>query len=190
MNHLAHLFLAHDEPESVIGNLSGDFVKGPLGERFTAGIRAGIVMHRRIDTFTDSHPAVAATRQLLVPEFGHYGRIIADVFFDHFLATSFERYSRESLDEFLRRRFATLDRHREALPERLAQVYLHMRDGGWLQSYAEVAGIRQTLLHLSKRLSRQPHLELAARHLVDSRDALEARFQEFFPELVAYAHTL
>jgi acyl carrier protein phosphodiesterase len=190
MNHLAHLFLAHDDPESVIGNLSGDFVKGPLGERFTPGIRAGIVMHRRIDIFTDSHPAVAASRQLLVPEFGHYGRIIADVFFDHFLSTSFAHYSAESLDGFLRRRFALLDAHESQLPERLRQVYPHMRDGGWLQSYAAVSGIREALLHLSRRLSRKPHLELATRHLVDSRGELEARFHEFFPELVEYAANL
>ncbi len=57
MNHLAHLFLAGDSAESLIGNLSGDFVKGILGDRFSPGIREGIAQHRSIDAFTDSHPA-------------------------------------------------------------------------------------------------------------------------------------
>ena len=30
MNYLAHIFLAGDTAESIIGNLAGDFVKGPL----------------------------------------------------------------------------------------------------------------------------------------------------------------
>ena len=53
MNYLAHLFLAGGSPESLIGNLAGDFVKGALGDRFTPGIREGIMQHRRIDAFTD-----------------------------------------------------------------------------------------------------------------------------------------
>ncbi|MGZ7081297.1 MAG: ACP phosphodiesterase, partial [Thermoanaerobaculia bacterium] len=58
MNYLAHLFLAGDSAESMIGNLAGDFVKGVLHDRFPPAITAGIVMHRKIDAFTDSHPQV------------------------------------------------------------------------------------------------------------------------------------
>ena len=57
MNHLAHLFLAAPTAESLIGNLSGDFVKGAIGDRFPPGIAAGIAQHRRIDAFTDAHPS-------------------------------------------------------------------------------------------------------------------------------------
>jgi len=78
VNYLAHLFLAGESPESLIGNLAGDFVKGPLGDRFTPGIRDGIRQHRRIDAFTDTHPSVAAFRRVLIPEHGHYARVITD----------------------------------------------------------------------------------------------------------------
>jgi acyl carrier protein phosphodiesterase len=90
MNYLAHLFLAGDDAESLIGNLAGDFVKGALHDRFTPAIRQGIVKHRRIDAFTDSHPSVAAFRRVLIPEHGHWSRVIADVFFDYFLAADFD----------------------------------------------------------------------------------------------------
>src|SRR5579885_1141988 len=78
MNYLAHLFLARDDAESLIGNLAGDFVKGPLRDRFTPGIRDGIMQHRHIDAFTDTHPQVAAFRRVLIPDHGHYARIISD----------------------------------------------------------------------------------------------------------------
>ena len=187
MNYLAHLFLADDSAESLIGNLAGDFVKGPLRDQFTAGIREGIMKHRRIDAFTDTHPEVAAFRRVLIPDHGHYSRIISDVFFDHFLATSWSRYSDESLVAFVERVFATIDPHEAELPGRLRFVYPHMRDGEWLLSYREVEGIHIALTNLSRRLSRHPHLEDATHHLIDSRAELEPHFHAFFPDVVAFS---
>jgi len=187
MNHLAHLFLAEPTAESLIGNLAGDFVKGPLADRFTPGIRAGIANHRRIDAFTDTHPSVAAFRRVLVPEHGHYARVIADMFLDHFLACRFDEYAGEPLDAFLTRTFATIDPHAGELPGLLRVVYPRMRDEGWLPSYREAAGIELALTNISKRFQRRPRLELATRHLTDSRGELERRFAEFFPDVVRFA---
>ena len=187
MNHLAHLFLAGPGAESLIGNLAGDFVKGPLGERFPPAIREGIVQHRRIDAFTDSHPNVAAFRRVLIAEHGHYSRVIADMFFDHFLARRFDELAGEPLEAFLARTFATIDPHAGELPGLLRVVYPRMRDEGWLLDYREIGGIRVALTNISRRFSRRPRLETATRHLVDSRDELEREFDRFFPEVVAFA---
>ncbi len=187
MNHLAHLFLAEQTPESLVGNLAGDFVKGPLGERFPAGIADGIRQHRRIDAFTDSDPSVAAFRRVLVPEHGHYSRVIADMFLDHFLACRFEEFAGEPLEVFLARTFAAIDPHEERLPGMLRVVYPRIRDERWLQSYREVSSIRGALRNMSRRFSRKPQLETAARHLADSRDELEAHFSTFFPLVMRFA---
>lgn len=187
VNHLAHLFLAGPSAESLIGNLSGDFVKGRLDERFPPAIREGIAQHRSIDAFTDSHPSVAAFRGVLVPEHGHYARVIADMFLDHFLACRFDEYAGESLDTFLARTFATIDAHVDELPGLLRVVYPRIRDDHWLQSYREIEGIRFALKNMSRRFSRKPHLETATRHLVDSRQQLERRFEEFMPDVIAFA---
>lgn len=187
MNHLAHLFLAGRSAESLIGNLSGDFVKGTLGDRFPPAIRDGIVQHRRIDAFTDEHPSVAAFRRVLTPEHGHYSRVIADMFFDHFLACDFEEYAGESLDAFLARTFATIDPHIEAMPPLLRAIYPRIRDERWLQSYRDVEGIRFALRNMSWRFSRRPRLETATRHLVDSRVELERRFAEFMPDVIRFS---
>jgi acyl carrier protein phosphodiesterase len=187
MNHLAHLYLATPTAESLIGNLSGDFVKGALGERFTPGIRAGILQHRYIDAFTDSHPSVAAFRRLLVPEHGHYSRVIADMFFDHFLASRFEELGGEPLEQFLSRTFRLIDPHQQELPGRLRMIYPRIRDEGWLLTYREIDGIHFALRNIARRLSRPHPLESSTRHLTESRRELEERFDEFFPDVVAYS---
>jgi acyl carrier protein phosphodiesterase len=188
VNYLAHLFLAGPSPESLIGNLAGDFVKGQLRDgQYTPAIRDGIRQHRAIDAFTDTHPEVAAFRRVLIPDHGHYSRIISDVFFDHFLANNWSRYNDESLEAFVERVFATIDLHESELPGRLRFVYPHMRSGEWFLSYREVEGIHIALENLSRRLSRKPHLEDATHHLIDSREELERHFHAFFPDVVAFS---
>ncbi|HEV7572999.1 MAG TPA: ACP phosphodiesterase [Thermoanaerobaculia bacterium] len=186
MNYLAHLLLAEQTAESLIGNLAGDFVKGSIGDDVPAGIAAGIRHHRRVDAFTDSHPSVAAFRRVLIPEHGHYARVIADVFFDHFLAIDFTRYASESLGVFLQRVYATIDSHIDELPGRLRIVYPRMRDDGWLSSYRTLEGIRLALGGISHRLSRRPQLATAVGFLQDDRrPELERLFHEFFPDVMA-----
>jgi acyl carrier protein phosphodiesterase len=190
VNHLAHLLLGGPQPELLIGNLAGDFVHGPLRERFTPEVRAGIVMHRRIDAFTDTHAAVGESRRIIAVRFGHYSRIIADIFFDHFLAVSWDAYVSESLEGFLERSFALLDGHVVVMPEGLQRVYPHMRDGSWFRSYATLDGIHMALAHTSNRLSRRPDLAAATSLLVEKHAPLRQWFESFFPDVMAYASEL
>jgi acyl carrier protein phosphodiesterase len=180
VNYLAHLLLARDSAESLIGNLAGDFVKGPLRDQFTPGIRDGIMQHRRVDAFTDTHPQVAAFRRVLIPDHGHYARVISDVFFDHFLASDFARYSDESLEQFVRRVFTLMDG--QPKPGRLERVFDYIPS--WILSYRHIDGVRQALGGISRRLSRHPRLDTATHHLVDSRAELERRFHAFFPDVI------
>ena len=188
VNHLAHLFLPGDvSPQRLAGNLSGDFVKGALGDRFAPEVREGIFQHRRIDAYTDSHPAVAAFRRVLIPEHGHYARVIADMFLDHFLAARFDELTGESLYGFLARTFAAIDPLAPQLPGALRHLYPRIRDERWLESYREIGGIHLALTNMSRRFSRRPRLETATRHLIDSRRELEHRFDQFFPDVLGYA---
>ena len=67
MNYLAHFHLSHGNDDWMTGALLGDFVKGPLkGERSKA-LEQGILLHRKIDAFTDRHPQLNATQQLFDP---------------------------------------------------------------------------------------------------------------------------
>lgn len=190
MNHLAHLFLAGSTPESLLGNLAGDFVKGGLGNRFPAAIRDGIIEHRRIDEFTDTHPEAAAFRRIIAAEQGHYARVIADMFFDHFLASNWREYSHEPLESFLEAVWSKLDPLFPMMPERLQYVYPRMRDGDWLTSYRDLGGIHTALSNMSFRFSRRPRMETAVHLLVDAREELLGHFRKLFPEAIEYAKAL
>ena len=56
MNYLAHLYLSDDgTPESLVGALLGDFVKGDDHRNYPPAIQRAILLHRKIDAFTDAH---------------------------------------------------------------------------------------------------------------------------------------
>ena len=188
MNYLAHLFLAADSPQSRIGNLAGDFVKGRLDDSIPPEIAKGILEHRSFDAFTDAHPSTGAFRRQLFPEFGHYARVIADIFYDHFLAADFERYASEPLETFVARVHREIDAHDHLLPARLKWVYPRMRDQQWLLSYRSVDGIEIALRNTSRRLSRNPQLHRSVHHLDGPRrEMLSQHFHSFFPDVIRYA---
>lgn len=61
MNHLAHIVLAGTDEGLRLGAFLGDHVKGRADlDDLPSGWAAGVVLHRRIDSLSDAHPAVQA----------------------------------------------------------------------------------------------------------------------------------
>lgn len=194
MNYLAHIYLAEDSDESILGNLLGDFVKGPIGNRYHPEIVKGIRTHRKVDVFTDSHDMFLASKKLISPQRRRFAGIIIDLAFDHFLARNWSSYSSEDLAGFIGNTYDLLIRHRGILPERLQQLLPRMIDEDWLGSYGELEGIGRTLDRISGRLKRRFKRENTMRgsleEIVRNYDGLEQNFNDFFPELVSFVEDL
>lgn len=108
MNYLAHLYLAERSVEGLLGSLLGDFVKGPLDDKYPEAIRRGIVLHRSIDSFTDAHPLHLESRNRIGRARRRYAGIIVDVTYDHFLCRYWSDYSDETLESFVARVYEIL----------------------------------------------------------------------------------
>jgi acyl carrier protein phosphodiesterase len=183
MNHLAHAFLAADTPASLIGNLAGDFFKGRV-EKHDARLQEAIRFHRSVDAFTDSHPAVLRSKRRIAQVHGHYSGIIIDVFYDHLLASEWNRYSAEPLETFARRAYAILESHPELIPAGFAASLPRMIADDWLVRYREVGSVSRALYFLSRRLRGAPALHQSISLLESQREALEDDFATFFPQLL------
>lgn len=194
MNFLAHLYLSGPDPAApgyddlAVGNFIADSVPGRQLENYPSGVRAGIRLHRAIDTFTDAHPVVRrTTARLRQAGYGKYAGVIADMFFDHFLALYFREFSpAEPLADFTRRVYALLSRRQAGFPARVQQFLPHLIAHNWLLSYAEIEGIGGALGGLSRRASPGSGMETAAEELRQNYAAYEADFRAFFPALQAF----
>jgi acyl carrier protein phosphodiesterase len=85
VNHLAHALLAGPNDDVLLGSLLGDFWRGAPDPGWPEGVRAGVVLHRKIDVYTDSHPLVAAARSHFGTPWRRYAGILIDIYFDHVL---------------------------------------------------------------------------------------------------------
>ena len=186
MNYLAHLYLADDSPGSLIGSLLGDFVKGTLDKTYDEEITRGILIHSRIDSFSDSHEKVFESKRLISPKRSRFSDIIIDVCFDHFLARSWSEYSNEELADFTRKVYVLLSKYSHILPYKPRSIIPKMIEEDWLGSYQYIEGIGQIMDRVSRRLTRGEGMLGAVKELETNYEKMEENFKSFFPELIAY----
>ncbi|MGD8235915.1 MAG: ACP phosphodiesterase [Chromatiales bacterium] len=189
MNYLAHLYLSDSDPESLVGSLMGDFVKGRIGEEFEPSLRQGILLHRKIDTYTDSHPLIRRSKARISPEFRRYAGILVDIFFDHFLATQWNHWSDTPLDEFASAVYDILRERQETFPERMQRSMRYMVSNRLLQSYRKTGGVHQALRGIETRLRRPSRLGDSISELEENYEVLSSDFEQFFPLLIDYVQT-
>jgi len=187
MNYLGHLYLSPPGEDALLGSLLGDFVKGPIADRYPHAVARAIALHRRLDSYTDSHPAVKLSKSRVSAPRRRYAGIMVDVFYDHFLARHWHEFHEEPLRVFSARIYEMLERRHHELPERLQRMAPSMVRWDWFGSYAEVESIYGALNRISQRLKRENPLLESADELLSNYAGLENDFRRFLPEARAFA---
>ncbi|WP_299822086.1 ACP phosphodiesterase [uncultured Pontibacter sp.] len=186
MNFLAHAFLSGDNPELLLGNFIADTVKGKQATLYAPEVAKGIKLHRLIDSYTDNHEIVAETKARLRPQYRKFAPVIADMYYDHFLASRFETYAQEPLRAYTKKVYAIVNVHYNLLPERMKYTLTHMMQHNWLLGYAELEGIGRALTGMSRRAAFASGMETAVYELEQNYTLYGAEFDAFFPELMQY----
>ncbi len=186
MNYLAHLFLAGDDEEFLAGNFLGDFVKGKPKD-FNEKILCGIELHRKIDSFTDSHEVVKSCKKYVSSARAKYAGVLSDIFFDHFLAKNWNLYSRQTLSDFASFSYSALQKHQLSFPVEIRFILAKMIDGNWLMTYQDVRGIEFVLQRLSQRLKRENAVSGGIGDLLENYEKFDLAFQKFFPDVIKFA---
>jgi len=99
MNFLAHSLMGFDDDALIAGQFCGDFVRGRDLSQFPEAVERGIRMHRFLDIYTDSFPALQAARADIQQLPRRFSGIVVDVLFDHYLARNWKAVSDITLSE-------------------------------------------------------------------------------------------
>jgi len=188
MNYLAHIYLARQSGPAMLGALLGDFAKANVTGKFGVEVEREILVHRKVDVYTDSHPLVKEALQKFDPARRRFAGIVLDVFYDHVLAKNWEEYCATPLAEFAQNFYRVLADNAALLPERLARMAPYMIQNDWLTSYRDYESVEMAVNRLSQRLSRNDDLLRAC--LQDARlhyAFLSDSFLAFFPDLIRFA---
>ncbi len=181
MNWLAHFALSPADGRVRLGNWLPDLLS--LGE--VAGVadlqvQRGISLHRIIDQTTDHHPRGRVALGRLPPELRRGGRIILDVFWDHFLSCEFAERMNQPLEPFVAEVLQDLARNLPLAPAGVEPVLARMAAEGWLTSYGTVEGVELALIRISRRLSPRARTVLAPRVAGEFLSAHHAELQADF----------
>ncbi|HVD99297.1 MAG TPA: acyl carrier protein phosphodiesterase [Cytophagaceae bacterium] len=186
MNFLAHAFLSGDNKDLIIGNFIADAVKGKDFKNYRDGVIRGILLHRKIDTFTDHHKVVALTKSRLRDDFGKYASVVSDIYYDHFLALHWKEYSQESLENFTQNIYHIIQSELELLPEEVKHFFPYMVKQNWLYNYQFFHGLERVFNGMSRRARFDSHMENGVLALKEQYADFEKDFLEFFPQLQEY----
>ncbi len=186
MNFLAHIYLSGENEDILLGNFIADMVKGRQIDNFHQGIVDGIMLHRKIDTFTDTHPIVDQSKMRLRNKYRLYAGVVVDMYYDHYLARYWNEYSRYALTRFVKEAYNILLKNYFLLPVRAKNVLPYMVSSNWLVNYADLDHMEKYFIGMSQRTPFKSGIENAVEDLKLHYDAFEDEFRTFFPELISY----
>ena len=184
MNHLAHLMLARNSDELMLGGFIADAVKGKKYLDYEKEISKGILLHRFIDNFTDTHAEVSELKKLLRPQFGLLSGVAIDMIYDHILAKHWNEFSTDSLETFCNRAYLVFEKYVSIMPERNQQMLTYMRKENWLLNYAHIEGMTRSFNGMSRRIRKGELLIHAPQFILDNEIVLKESFFRFYPELM------
>ena len=167
----------------------GDHVKGRLAlDNYPEDIKKGLELHRRIDQFTDGHPAVSRAKLIFREDYGLYAGAIADTVFDHFLANDPMYFgTADALLQFTQKVYEQLSERSTHFPATFAGYFQHMREYNWLYGYRSMKGIERSLGGLARRAQHMPPPDKAYATFVAGYYHLNQCYFELIDDVVKFA---
>jgi acyl carrier protein phosphodiesterase len=187
LNYLAHSYLSDQKTDLIIGNFIADSIRGNQYTHLPINIVKGILLHRKIDVFTDSHPLFIKSKRRFVPYFDKYSSILTDIIYDHLLASNFSKYCQNDLDTYSKQIYSVIQTNFEYVPEDGKRFYNYMTQNHVLYNYQFIEGIKTVLEHFSShRIKNRYQLADCIPILQDNYDFFLIEFYDFFEEIINY----
>ncbi|MBL7718372.1 MAG: DUF479 domain-containing protein [Flavipsychrobacter sp.] len=188
MNYLGHAVLSMGDPDILTGNLIGDHVKGRLAlDHYPSGIRRGIELHRKIDQYTDEHPATQRAKLLFREHYRLYAGAVMDSLLDHYLANDPRHFANPaSLLAFSQETYAKLESNQQYFPEKFAAYFPYMKEHNWLYNYRTMRGMERSLQGLYRRAQHMPPPDEAYKTFVINYYHLNQCYYELIDDVITF----
>jgi acyl carrier protein phosphodiesterase len=188
MNYLAHAYLSFGDPDILAGNMISDFVKGKKKFDYPSRLQMGITLHRKIDEYTDTHPATRTAKQYLRDAAGLYAGSFVDIIYDHFLANDPYEFEEGRLAAFAQTTYLQLEANEKWLPEISGRFFFYMRTQDWLYHYQTTEGIHNSFRGLCHRAKYIDDPEPVFKAFLNHYDDLKMAYEFFFPHVKTFAY--
>ena len=166
MNFLGHLYFSNDDPEIMLLNLYGDFIKGSTRKIKHSKLKKAVILHREIDDFIDNHKDVYELKMELYKDLPKVAGIAIDLYFDHLLAKNWSHYHPSPLEFYLKdffdkafNRINDFENKNEITFTPLFKMLLErISNENWILNYRNLEGLKFACTGLSRRISFENNL--------------------------------
>ncbi len=183
MNFVAHQYLSFKQQSLQIGNLLGETVKGKQYLDFPDDIQKGILLHRSIDTFTDSHEIVKQSSSYFHETQHKFAPIIVDVIYDYFLIKHWNDFSDTPYQKFKLDCYQLFKNEYDTFPKKLQETIFYLLKYDWFENYSTIEGVQKTLKGIGSRAKFENNLHQIIPEFEQYYSMLEQDFLQFFPLL-------
>lgn len=153
---------------------------------YPPNIRRGLLLHRKIDSFTDTHKIVSQSKKHMAAQYGKWAGIVIDIVYDHFFIMNWDKICPIPLDEYKEDIFDVLQKYYPVLPERVKYFVPSFIQNDWIGTYSTTEGIVNVLYNMSLRTHLPDYSQYAAEVLRKHYVQLNSEFMTYFPELINY----
>ena len=166
----------------------GDHVKGKVAlEQYPDEIKKGVMLHRKIDAYADTHPATQRAKLLFRTDYRLYAGAIMDTLFDHYLASDPKYFStQEALLQFTLTCYQQLEQNAKYFPPDFAAYFPYMREHNWLYNYRTLKGMERALNGLARRAKHMPPIEKAYETFVTNYYQLNQCYYELIDDMIGF----
>ncbi|MFC2176569.1 ACP phosphodiesterase [Bacteroidota bacterium] len=182
VNFLGHVFLNPDDDLLLVGNFIADSVKGDPYKKLPKPIADGVMLHRMIDSFTDSHEQVKLGVNRFRPTQGRYAPVVVDIVYDHILASNWQSYHQADLSRFVQDVYERLEQHQEHFPPKVKAYFPFLKTQNWLYNYQYEWGLLKSLQGLDKRASVPTEMYRSVDVYKEHQNAFKHEFSVFVSE--------
>jgi len=187
VNFLAHLHLSGNNDQIKIGNFIADAIKGKQYLNYQSEIQQGILLHRKIDEFTDLHPITREINTFFNEKYRKHSGIVTDIIYDYFLANNWEKYSDIPYPDYVADVYELLMQNFRILPLRIKKILPFFIGKNRLMNYRSTDGIHSVLTAMAKYTSLPAAPDFAIEILKNKHDSLAENFSVFYDELSFFA---
>lgn len=186
MNFLAHIHLSGNNPKMKLGNFIADSIKGASFKKYCSEMQKGILMHRDIDSYTDSHPVTKEINNIIRTSAGRFSGIYTDIFYDHFLSVNWQSYNAMPLALYISKTYEEFSVYKKLCPPRTQQILPSLVYNNWLGQYISFYGLKKVLTKMSKRTIMPNCAEETLCTLKKNYRIIEPLAQTFLEEVSAH----
>lgn len=185
MNFIAHIHLSGADDQRLVGNYISDLIRQSDVALLPDGIRAGVKLHRYIDTFTDQHEINKSALEYLYPHHRKYAPVLLDIFYDYFLIKNWSDFSSEPFADTCARTYNALEKYFDDIPASAQSNIQNLLNKRWLETaYGSIEGLEKTFHFLGMRMSKPELIAGATATMTTYESELEDAFLSFYPELL------